>query len=88
MLLSNLTTSEAGSSTLLQLDTERLQGLNMAVLLKRLFTSGINYIEGQSDDYEHVASICECGMREETMGGHPPQPVTLLQSLQRLQKCK
>jgi hypothetical protein len=65
MLLSNLTTTEAGSSSLLQLDTERLQGLHMAVLLKRLFTSGINYIEGQPDDYEHVASICEWEGRKE-----------------------
>eukprot|EP00955_Chlamydomonas_euryale_P096788 365032-Chlamydomonas_euryale.AAC.10 len=62
MLLSNLTAREPGCEQLLQLGQDRLQGLNVAVLLKKFVMSGINYgmgggADGDEDPFEHVAAV-------------------------------
>ncbi|KAJ9528470.1 hypothetical protein QJQ45_020358 [Haematococcus lacustris] len=58
MLLNNLTTSEEGSSELLQLGHDKMQGLNMAVLLKRFVVSGMMWDPAHPrDDYVHVGAI-------------------------------
>ncbi|KAG1679930.1 hypothetical protein FOA52_006994 [Chlamydomonas sp. UWO 241] len=60
MLLANLTASDAGCSELLQLGQGKLEGLNIAVLLKKFMLSGMNYGmtgAGTDDPFEHVASV-------------------------------
>eukprot|EP01024_Parvocaulis_polyphysoides_P027486 TRINITY_DN2490_c0_g1_i2.p1 TRINITY_DN2490_c0_g1~~TRINITY_DN2490_c0_g1_i2.p1 ORF type:complete len:344 (-),score=55.60 TRINITY_DN2490_c0_g1_i2:55-1035(-) len=54
MLLSNLTVEEEGARKLLQLDNERLQGLNLQILLK-FFMGEIQ--DKQNDKYEHISNI-------------------------------
>ncbi len=57
MLLSNLTVSDDGCKDLLQLGQERLEGLNMAILLKKFVVSGVDWVEGRPDPFEHLAGV-------------------------------
>lgn len=57
MLLCNLTVDEEGCSHLLQLGQDKLEGLNMAILIKKFENSGIMWEEGTDDPYEHIAAV-------------------------------
>ncbi|GAX76264.1 hypothetical protein CEUSTIGMA_g3708.t1 [Chlamydomonas eustigma] len=57
MLISNLSMSDEGCKDLLQLGLEKLEGLNMAVLLKRFVVSGVDFVEGRPDPFEHLAGV-------------------------------
>jgi len=57
MLLSNLSVTEQGSKELLQLGQGKLEGLHVAVLLKRFVVSGVNWAPNVEDPYEHVSNI-------------------------------
>lgn len=56
-LLANVTISEGGCRELLQIGKGSLEGLHMAVLLKKFVSSGIALCPGEPDPYEHVASV-------------------------------
>eukprot|EP00798_Chlamydomonas_sp_ICE-L_P011519 gene11519-34233_t len=57
MLLCNLTVSDRGCSEVLQLGNPKLEGLNMAVLLKKFVMGGVMWSPGEEDTYNHVALI-------------------------------
>jgi hypothetical protein len=57
MLLCNLTVDNEGCTHLLQLGQDKLEGLNMAILIKKFVNSGIMWEEGKDDPYEHIAAV-------------------------------
>ncbi|GFR42528.1 hypothetical protein Agub_g3428, partial [Astrephomene gubernaculifera] len=56
-LLANVTISEKGCTDLLQIGQGSMEGLHMAVLLKKFVASGIALCPGDADPYQHVASV-------------------------------
>ncbi|KAG2501293.1 hypothetical protein HYH03_001093 [Edaphochlamys debaryana] len=56
-LLANVTLSDQGCRSMLQIGRGPLEGLHMAVLLKKFVTSGVTLSPGEPDPYEHVASV-------------------------------
>ena len=57
MLLCNLTVDEEGATHLLQLGQDKLEGLNMAILIKKFVMTGVMWEEGKEDSYEHIAAV-------------------------------
>ncbi|GLC41216.1 hypothetical protein PLESTB_001526000 [Pleodorina starrii] len=56
-LLANVTISERGCKDLLQIGKGSMEGLHMAVLLKKFVVGGITLCPGDADPFEHVASV-------------------------------
>ncbi|KXZ46514.1 hypothetical protein GPECTOR_43g951 [Gonium pectorale] len=56
-LLANVTISERGCRDLLQIGQGNMEGLHMAVLLKKFVVGGITLSPGEPDPFEHVASV-------------------------------
>ncbi|KAG2448786.1 hypothetical protein HYH02_006138 [Chlamydomonas schloesseri] len=56
-ILANVTISEGGSRHMLQIGQGNMEGLHMAVLLKKFVVGGITLGPGESDPFEHVASV-------------------------------
>ncbi|EFJ52357.1 hypothetical protein VOLCADRAFT_103022 [Volvox carteri f. nagariensis] len=56
-LLANATISERGCKDLLQIGKGSMEGLHMAVLLKKFVVGGITLCPNDPDPYEHVASV-------------------------------